>query len=37
VQVKTVMLTTIPVAQLAKVLGPDAEKVGTLTEPRSST
>ncbi|MCW5768478.1 MAG: glycine--tRNA ligase [Phycisphaeraceae bacterium] len=33
-QVKTVMLTTIPVAQFAKVLGPDAEKVGTLTEPK---
>lgn len=33
-QIKTVMLTTIPVAQFAKVLGPDAEKVGTLTEPK---
>jgi hypothetical protein len=32
--VKTVMLTTIPVAGFAKVLGPDAEKVGTLTEPK---
>jgi glycyl-tRNA synthetase len=33
-QVKVVPLTTIPVANFAKVLGPDAEKVGTLTEPR---
>ncbi len=33
-QVKSVMLTTIPAAQFAKVLGPDAEKVGTLTEPK---
>lgn len=33
-QVKTVMLTEIPVAEFAKVLGPDAEKVGTLTEPK---
>lgn len=33
-QVKVVALTTIPVANFAKVLGPDAEKVGTLTEPR---
>jgi glycyl-tRNA synthetase len=33
-QITTVMLTTIPVANFAKVLGPDAEKVGTLTEPR---
>jgi len=32
--VKTVPLTSIPVAQFNKVLGPDAEKVGTLTEPR---
>ncbi len=32
--VKTVPLTSIPVAQFSKVLGPDAEKVGTLTEPR---
>jgi glycyl-tRNA synthetase len=33
-QVKVVMLTTIPTANFAKVLGPDADKVGTLTEPR---
>ncbi|HLO39455.1 MAG TPA: glycine--tRNA ligase [Phycisphaerales bacterium] len=33
-EVKIVPLTTIPVANFAKVLGPDAEKVGTLTEPR---
>jgi glycyl-tRNA synthetase len=33
-QVKVVALTTIPVANFAKVLGPDAEKVGTLTEPK---
>ncbi|MFZ2874112.1 MAG: glycine--tRNA ligase [Phycisphaerales bacterium] len=32
--VKVVPLTSIPVAQFGKVLGPDAEKVGTLTEPR---
>jgi glycyl-tRNA synthetase len=32
--VKVVSLTTIPVAQFPKVLGPDAEKVGSLTEPR---
>ncbi len=32
--VRSVSLTTIPVANFAKVLGPDAEKVGTLTEPR---
>lgn len=33
-QVKSVSLTTVPAEQFAKVLGPDAEKVGTLTEPR---
>ena len=32
--VKVVALTSIPVAQFPKVLGPDAEKVGSLTEPR---
>jgi glycyl-tRNA synthetase len=32
--VKSLPLTTIPVAQFPKVLGPDAEKVGTLTEPK---
>ncbi len=32
--VKTVMLTQIPVSQFPKVLGPDAEKVGSLTEPK---
>ncbi|HVZ94925.1 MAG TPA: glycine--tRNA ligase, partial [Phycisphaerales bacterium] len=32
--VRSVSLTTIPVANFARVLGPDAEKVGTLTEPR---
>lgn len=31
---KTVMLTEILAAQFAKVLAPDAERVGTLTEPR---
>jgi len=33
-QVKVIALTDIPVAEFAKVLGPDAEKVGTLTEPK---
>lgn len=33
-KVASVMLTSIPVADFAHVLGPDAEKVGTLTEPR---
>ena len=32
--VKTVPLTSIPVSNFARVLGPDAEKVGSLTEPR---
>jgi glycyl-tRNA synthetase len=32
--VRTISLTSVPVAQFAKVLAPDAEKVGTLTEPR---
>jgi len=32
--VKTIMLTDVPVANFAKVLAPDAEKVGTLTEPK---
>jgi len=32
--VRSVALTTLPVVQFAKILGPDAEKVGTLTEPR---
>ncbi len=32
--VKVVPLTTIPVDQFVRVLGPDAEKVGTLTEPK---
>ncbi len=31
---KTVMLTTIAVTDFVKVLGPDAEKVGTLTAPK---
>jgi glycyl-tRNA synthetase len=32
--VKTISLTEVPTANFAKVLGPDAEKVGSLTEPR---
>lgn len=33
-EVKVVPLTTIPTANFSKVLGPDAEKVGSLTEPK---
>ncbi|CAG1002927.1 glycyl-tRNA synthetase [Phycisphaerales bacterium] len=33
-QVRTVPLTSMPVTDFAKVLAPDAEKVGSLTEPR---
>src|SRR5262249_17936792 len=33
-QVKTVPLTSLASTGFAKVLGPDAEKVGTLTEPK---